>query len=138
MQKDDCIFCKIASGKIPSAKVYEDKGVISFLDIAPANKSHCLVLPKQHYVTLMDIPDAELQRLFVISKKVVRAISSSCGNQSFNILMNNGKDAGQVVEHAHIHLIPRFSRDGLRFNWRPKKYKGDEISEIKDKIKKFL
>lgn len=135
---EDCIFCKIADGKIPALNVYEDKNTISFLDIMPANKGHCLVVPKKHYETLLDIPDEDLKNLIIATKKVSKALSLSIGNGSYNIIMNNGKIAGQIVAHAHIHIVPRFKGDRLRIKWSHKKYISKQMEEVQDKIKKFV
>ncbi len=135
---EDCIFCKIIDDKIPAAKVYEDANVISFLDIMPANKGHCLVVPKKHVQTLMEMSEEDLVATVKAAKKVARALSLSFGNGSFNILMNNGKEAGQLVSHAHIHIIPRFQRDRLRLKWSHLKYEDSEIKDYADKIKKFI
>ena len=135
---EDCIFCKIAAGKIPSAKVYEDSKVISFLDIMPANKGHCLVVPKAHAQNLTDMGEEDLIATMKAVKKVAKAVSLCFGNASFNLVMNNGKEAGQLVNHAHIHLIPRFQKDRLRLKWSHLKYEGDEMKEYADKIKKFI
>ena len=135
---EDCIFCKIINGKIPSAKVYEDDHTISFLDIMPANKGHCLVVPKEHYETFLDISDEDLKNLVVAAKKVAKALSLSIGNGSYNIVMNNGKEAGQIVAHAHLHIIPRFKGDRLRLKWSHKKYEENDMKEMQEKIKKFV
>ena len=135
---EDCIFCKIIDGKIPAAKIYEDAYVIGFLDIMPANKGHCLVVPKNHAQTLMEMDDRDLAATILAAKKIAKAISLSFGNGSFNAVMNNGKEAGQIVNHAHIHLIPRFQKDRLRIKWSHLKYEGDEMKEYADKIKKFI
>jgi histidine triad (HIT) family protein len=138
VEQKDCIFCEIVNKEIPAAVVYEDENVISFLDIMPANKGHCLVVPKKHYGTLLDIPDEDLSELVKVVKKVGKALSLSIGNGAYNIIMNNGKEAGQLVQHAHIHVIPRFKWDRLRLSWSHKKYKDKEIERYKEKIKKFL
>ena len=135
---EDCIFCKIVDGKIPATKVYEDGLTVSFLDIMPANKGHCLVVPKKHSQTLAEMEDNDLVAMIKAAKKVARALSLSFGNGSFNIVMNNGKEAGQVVNHSHIHIIPRFQKDRLRIKWSHLKYEGDEMKEYADKIKKFI
>ncbi len=135
---EDCIFCKIIEGKIPSAKVYEDNSVISFLDIMPANKGHCLVVPKKHAANLLEISDDDLAAIIKAIKRVARALSLSMGNGSFNLIMNNGKEAGQLVQHAHIHIVPRFQKDRLRLTWSHLKYEEKEIKEYADKIKKFI
>lgn len=134
---EDCIFCKIINGRIPAAKIYEDGSVISFLDIMPANKGHCLVVPKKHSETLAEISDDDLYAIIKAAKRVAKALSLSFG-ASFNIVMNNGKEAGQVVSHSHVHVIPRFQKDRLRIKWSHLKYEGDEMKEYAEKIKKFI
>jgi len=135
---EECVFCRIIAGKIPAAKIYEDKDVISFLDIMPANKGHCLVVPKKHAENLIEVGDDDLTAIIKATKKIARALSLSFGNGSYNLVMNNGKEAGQLVNHAHIHLIPRFQKDRLRIKWSHLKYEGDEIKEYAEKIKKFI
>jgi histidine triad (HIT) family protein len=127
---EGCLFCKIVEGEIPCAKLYEDEKILSFLDIAPANKGHALVMPKEHYETLLDVPD-DIELMKVV-KKVVRAMSSALGNEGFNILVNNKKVAGQLVPHLHVHIIPRFAGDGIKLNWMPKRYRDKEIEEFKE------
>lgn len=134
----ECIFCKIIAGEIPAAKVYEDEYVISFLDIMPANEGHCLVIPKKHRASLLDLSDTEIEKVMKAVKKVAKAVSLSVGNGSYNIVMNNGKEAGQVVPHAHIHIIPRFGRDMQKISWKPGKYKDGEMDEVKENIMKFI
>jgi histidine triad (HIT) family protein len=134
----DCIFCKIVKGEIPCAKVFEDDKVIAFLDISPANKGHALIVTKKHYETLLDVPDDILCDIMAKAKKLARAMSSALGNEGFNILMNNKKVAGQLVPHAHMHIIPRFEGDRVKLEWSHEKYAGKEIDEFKDKIAKFL
>ena len=135
---EDCIFCKIIGGKIPSAKIYEDSYVIGFLDIMPANKGHCLVVPKKHSQTLIEMGEEDLSATIKAAKKVASALSLSFGNAGFNLVMSNGKEAGQIINHAHIHIIPRFQKDRLRIKWSHLKYENDEIKEYADKIKKFI
>ncbi|MBI2654183.1 HIT family protein [Candidatus Woesearchaeota archaeon] len=135
---DDCIFCKIVEGKIPATKIYEDDKVISFLDIMPANKGHCLIVPKNHSPTLVEMHEEDLTATVKAVKKIARALSLSFGNASFNMVMNNGKEAGQIVNHAHIHLIPRFQKDRLRLKWSHLKYEGEEMNDYAGRIKKFI
>lgn len=135
---EDCIFCRIAGGKIPAAKVYDDSRVIAFLDIMPANKGHCLVVPRKHAQTLIEMGEEDLAAAMIAAKKVASALSLSFGNGSFNMVMNNGKEAGQIVNHAHIHLIPRFQKDRLRIKWSHLKYENSEINEYAEKIRKFI
>ncbi len=133
---ENCIFCKIVKGDIPCAKIFEDDKVLSFLDIAPANKGHALIVTKNHYETLLEIPDDYLEDMMLKAKKIAQALSAALGNEGFNVLMNNKQVAGQLVPHAHVHIIPRFTGDGIKLNWKPKKYKN--IDEFKEKIKSFL
>jgi len=135
---EDCIFCKIVEGKIPAAKIYENENVVSFLDIMPANKGHCLVVPKQHAQTLIEMGEEDLIATIKAAKRVARALSLTFGNGSFNLVMNNGKEAGQLVSHAHIHIIPRFQKDRLRIKWSHLKYGENEINEYAEKIRKFI
>ncbi|MFA5142103.1 MAG: HIT family protein [Candidatus Woesearchaeota archaeon] len=127
-KKDDCIFCKIAKGEIPSAKVYEDKDVIAFLDISPVNKGHTLVLPKHHYETIMETPEFLLHNIMDVIKKVskVLVITKKGG---VNVCQNNGKAAGQLVNHVHFHVIPRHEGDGHKFDWKNTKYKDAKEQE---------
>ena len=135
---EECTFCRIVDGKIPASMVYEDSKVISFLDIMPASKGHCLVVPKRHAQNLIELTDEDLVAAIKAAKKVARALSLAFGNGSFNLVMNNGKEAGQLVNHAHIHLIPRFQKDRLRIMWSHLKYGDNEIQEYAEKIKKFI
>ncbi len=135
---NDCIFCKIVKGDVPCAKLLEDDKILIFLDIAPANKGHALIITKDHYETLLEIPDDVLDDMMVKARKIARAMSSAIGNEGFNILMNNKKVAGQLVPHAHVHVIPRFPGDGVSLNWVPRKYNENEIDGFKEKIKSFL
>jgi histidine triad (HIT) family protein len=135
MEDPDCIFCKIAKGQIPSAKVYESNDVLAFLDISPANKGHCLVIPKRHFETLTDMPDIELAALSAAVKKVALSVYTSLKADGFNIFMNNKKAAGQIVPHAHFHIVPRFKDDGISFDWPHRKYGEGELEEYAGKIK---
>ncbi len=114
MDQADCIFCKIVRGEIPCAKVYETDRVLAFLDIAPVAPGHALVIPKAHHVNLFDLPEVLGGALFAALPPVAAAIEAATGATGVNVQMNNGPDAGQVVFHAHLHLIPRRAGDGLR------------------------
>lgn len=135
---EDCIFCKIVEGEIPCIKIYEDEHILSFLDIMPANKGHCLVIPKKHCVNILDTDEELFQKMSSVAWKVAKALSLSCGNGSYNLIMNSGKEAGQVVMHAHMHVIPRFKGDGHDLVWKNKKYSEEEMHKIADNIRKFM
>ena len=130
---EDCIFCKIINGEIPSSKIYEDNDTIVFLDIAPINKGHCLVVPKKHYLDLLDAPSDLVTKVMRVSQKVGEAVMKGVKADGFNIGINNKKAAGQVVFHLHVHVIPRFKNDGLQL-WKGGKYKENEVEYIKKNI----
>lgn len=133
----DCIFCKIIKGEIPCSKLYEDNEFFAFLDIAPINKGHTLIVPKIHCKNLLDFPKAEETDLVEFIKKVARAIIKATNADGFNLGLNNGEAAGQVVHHAHFHIIPRFSDDNLG-HWPKKEIPEQEMQDIQKKIKTFL
>ncbi len=108
----DCIFCKIVEGKIHSKKIYETDNSLAFLDIFPINKGHTIIIPKNHYYTLEEIPENELTELFIAVKRIAISIRKKIKVGGYNILQNNFKAAGQVIEHIHIHIIPRNENDG--------------------------
>lgn len=110
----DCIFCKIVAGDIPCAKVFESETVLAFLDIAPVSAGHALVLPKDHHPTLMDIPSGLGNDLLAALSAVGGAVMEATGADGLNLMQNNHEAAGQLVHHAHFHLVPRFADDGLR------------------------
>ena len=113
MEPADCLFCKIVKGEIPCAKVYEDAQVLAFLDIAPVAPGHALVIPKLHCADLFALPDALDAAWLAAQKLVGRAVMTALGATGLNVQQNNGASAGQVVFHAHVHLIPRRDGDGL-------------------------
>lgn len=121
----DCIFCKIIAGQIPSAKIYDRGGIYAFLDIAPVNKGHALVVPKTHHATLFDLPEDLGRELVGALKTVGRAVMAGTGASGLNVGMNNFESAGQLVHHAHFHLIPRHSGDGLTL-WTQHAYESVE------------
>ena len=133
----DCIFCKIVAGKIPAAKVYEDKNVLAFLDIEPVNNGHTLVIPKKHYETILDIPEDLLQKVIVAVKKVARAVKQGVNADGINIGQSNFRAGGQEVFHIHFHIMPRFEDDGLK-HWPGKKYEEEEMEKIAERIRNQL
>ena len=125
----DCIFCKIAAGEIPCTRVYEDDQALAFMDIGPIIKGHVLVIPKKHYDPITETPDAVLQHLIVVVKKIAAAQRKALKTDGCNIIQNNGRVSGQAVPHLHFHVIPRFEGDGHTWNWAAKKY--DQVQEMK-------
>ena len=110
---DACIFCRIVKGEIPCTRIYEDTAVLAFLDINPVAPGHCLVIPKEHHVTLCDVPLRFAEPIMHALARIGRAVMAATGAEGFNCLQNNFAPAGQMVFHAHWHVIPRFSEDGL-------------------------
>ena len=119
MKDCNCIFCKIANGEIPSATLYEDPDFRVILDLNPASKGHALVLPKEHYANVFELPEDLAGKAFVVAKKVASRLSEGLGAIGFNIVQNNGEPAGQTVFHFHIHLIPRYEGDTVHVGWKP-------------------
>jgi histidine triad (HIT) family protein len=134
---EGCIFCKIARGEIPCAKVYESDKALAFLDIQPVNEGHTLVIPKEHYETLIDIPEELLAEMSSTVKMVSSMVKNGMKAHGFNVMMNNNEAAGQVVPHAHFHIVPRFKGDGLRL-WEGKKVKTGDIEKTKEAITAYM
>ncbi|MGN0832902.1 MAG: HIT family protein [Kiritimatiellia bacterium] len=117
--KNDCVFCAIAAGEIPSFKLYEDELVLACLDIGPFSEGHTLVIPKAHSTGLLDTDDATLAAVIARVKQVAAHLQAKLGCDGFNVLQNNGEAAGQTVRHLHFHVIPRRNGDPLVFENRP-------------------
>ncbi len=130
-----CVFCKLVSGEIPSKKVYEDESTVAFLDISPVAKGHCQVIPKKHAENLLLADEETIKSTIVAVKKTAELLTKSLGIQSFNVMQNNGKQAGQIVEHLHFHVIPRFEGDGKKFDWSNEKPSQGELEELAKKIR---
>jgi histidine triad (HIT) family protein len=110
---NQCIFCKIVAGQAPAVKVLETPGVLAFLDLAPVHYGHTLVIPKAHYETFFDLPDELWLEMGQVSRRVALALRQKLFARGINLMMNNFEAAGQVVFHAHLHVVPRFMSDGL-------------------------
>ena len=120
MTKDDCIFCKIGKGEIPSATVYDDSDIRVFLDVAPANRGHALIVPKNHYDNIFELAPEAAAKIFAKATEIAKAIKEETKCDGMNIVQNNGEVAGQTVNHFHLHLIPRFKGDDVNVGWVPK------------------
>ncbi len=130
MKQDNCIFCKIAAGEIPSATIYEDDDFRVILDIEPASKGHALILPKEHYANLYELSDEVAAKALIVAKKVISKMTDIVGCDGYNVVQNNGEAAGQTVFHFHIHLIPRYKDDNVNITWK----QGSLTEEIKAEI----
>lgn len=136
--KDDCIFCKIANGIIPSHTLYEDDDFRVIFDLGPATKGHALILPKNHFDNIFELENETASKVFVLAKKMATAMSAAFECDGFNVLQNNGEVAGQSVFHFHIHLIPRYKNDkAIRF-WTPGETTDEKLAELEKQVKENL
>ena len=133
--KDDCIFCKLANGVIPTNSIYEDDEFKVILDAGPATKGHALILPKEHYADIFELPEETAGHAFMLAKKIAAHNMEALEADGFNIVQNNGETAGQTVFHFHLHLIPRFKDDGQRIGWIPGKPAESELKETAELLK---
>jgi len=129
----NCIFCKIVAGILPSYKVYEDEDVLAFLDIAPVNHGHVLVIPKKHFANMEEIPEDILMKVLRVVKKIGLSLKRGLKYKGYNIVESNDPVAGQEVAHIHFHIIPRLNKN--EFSWPHKSYKEGEAQEVVEKIK---
>ena len=134
MKADNCIFCKIANGEIPAKTLYEDDRFRVILDLGPATRGHALILPKDHYADLFELPEESAGEVMKLAKKMVTKMRGKLGCEGFNLVQNNGDLAGQTVFHFHLHLIPRYSADGQKIGWKPQEVTPEELDEIRDQI----
>lgn len=130
MRQDNCIFCKIAAGEIPSTTIYEDNDFRVILDIEPASKGHALILPKEHYANLYELSDELAAKALIVAKKVITKMTAILGCDGYNVVQNNGEAAGQTVFHFHIHLIPRYKEDDVNIGWKQGKLTEEVKAEI--------
>ena len=135
---EQCIFCKIAQGSIPSSTIYEDDMFRVILDLSPASAGHALVLPKKHFRNIFDIDEATASRLFVVAAKVARGMKESLGCDGMNIVQNNEEIAGQTVFHFHLHIIPRYKDDGQVIGWKPGKAEPEELAKLAARVREAL
>jgi histidine triad (HIT) family protein len=133
-----CIFCKILSGEIPSARVLEAEGAVAFLDINPVNKGHVLLVPKEHHAALPDLPDEAAAEVAALLPRLCRAVRAATGAEGLNVIVNVGRVAGQTIDHVHWHVIPRFHDDPVDWPWPHSEYAGDELSQMRFRIEREL
>ena len=131
MKDQNCIFCKIANGEIPSTTLYEDEDFRVILDMGPATRGHALLLPKEHYANLFELDDELAAKALVTAKKVAARMKDALGADGFNLVQNNGEAAGQTVFHFHMHLIPRYENDGAGITWTPGSTTPEVMAEVK-------
>lgn len=134
MLKDDCLFCKIANGEIPSKTIHEDECFRVILDLSPATRGHALILPKDHASSLYDLPEETAAAVMVLAKELAVKMSEKLGCDGLNLVQNNGEAAGQTISHFHLHMIPRYVDDGQTLGWKP----GETTQEELEKIRKTI
>ena len=138
MTDDNCIFCKIAAGEIPSTTLYEDEDFRVILDLGPASRGHALILPKQHFADVCALDGDIAAKVLPLGAKIGSAMKKSLGCAGFNLVQNNGEAAGQTVFHFHMHVIPRYEGGPDMVSWTPGKASPEELAEVADKIKGCL
>jgi len=134
MRDDNCIFCKLANGVFPTNTLYEDEEFRVILDLGPATRGHALILPKDHYKNLYELPDETAGKVMMLAKKMAIRMTDKLQADGFNLVQNNNEVAGQTVFHFHMHLIPRYHDDGQKINWVPQEPSAEELTAIKDAI----
>jgi len=136
--KDDCIFCKLANGVFPTNSIYEDEDFKVILDADPATKGHALILPKEHYADLYELPEEKAADVIKLAKKLMQHMTDVLKCDGFNIVQNNKEAAGQTVFHFHMHLIPRYKEDGgnEKFAWTHAGLTPEEIKVVCDELNK--
>ncbi|MDO5573904.1 MAG: HIT family protein [bacterium] len=134
MKDSQCIFCKLANGEIPTNTIYEDADFRVILDAAPATKGHALILPKEHYANLFELPEDLAEKAIVLAKKMAVNMKDKLDCDGVNIVQNNGETAGQTVFHFHIHIIPRYKDDGQVIGWKPTSPTEEEFTAIKNAL----
>jgi len=137
----DSIFSKIIRGEVPAQRVYEDDHTIAIMDINPISEGHVLVIPKEPAETMADLSDEFAAELGRVLPRITRAVKKATGATSVNLLQNNGSEAGQVVMHVHVHVIPCFpDRDarGLRVDWRATDGDGEALADLGRHIARLL
>ena len=131
----DCIFCKIVRNEIASVKAYEDDRVLAFMDINPLNEGHLLIVPKGHAATLHEITEADFLAVMSVTHKLAAAVKKALNPEGINLLQLNGKAANQVVPHLHVHMVPRWSGDGLTISqWEMVAGDMEKIRGVAEKI----
>lgn len=136
--KDNCIFCKIVAGEIPSYTIYEDDDFKAFMDISPAAKGHTILVPKKHMENVFEIDENTASKILPIAAKIAKALNEELQCDGMNILQNNGEIAGQTVMHYHIHLIPRYKDDKVVVKWVEEEYTGEPLDQLCARIKKHI
>lgn len=135
----DCIFCRIVAGEVPSTRIYEDERTLAFMDIMPLNKGHILVIPKEHFGSIVDIDPQLYGHLASVISRMAKAVQATLNPDGMNVLQLNGRAGNQLVPHLHVHLVPRWTGDGLTISsWEPVMGNQEEIAATAELIKAVL
>jgi len=132
MKDNNCIFCKLAAGDIPTNSIYEDEDFKVILDVGPATRGHALILPKDHYPNLYELSNETASKIMILAKKMATEMTEKLACDGFNLIQNNGEAAGQTIFHFHIHLIPRYNNDSVGSLWEPGVTTQEDLEKIKN------
>lgn len=138
MSAQDCIFCEIIAGRVPCVKIYENEYVLAFLDIGPVSEGHTLVVPKKHTCQVDQTDPLVMVEIARVLPMLANSVKKAMNADGYNILCNNGSSAGQVVEHVHVHIIPRKTNDGVFRQWPSFQYPEGKVAELAEKIRKNI
>lgn len=138
MVKDDCIFCKLAGGIIPTVSLYEDDDFRVILDAGPASRGHALILPKQHYQDICELDESVGAKVLGLAARIGKAMKIGLGCAGFNLVQNNGEAAGQTVMHFHMHVIPRYEGEPQMVAWNPGAIEEEDAKQIVQAVKAHL
>ena len=133
--EEDCIFCKLANGKIPTNSIYEDEDFNVIMDLSPASRGHAIILPKNHAANLFELGEEDASKIMLVAKKCANAMKKTLNFDGFNVLQNNGETAGQTVFHLHVHLIPRYKHDGVTIKFAEHN-ETEDVSKVAEEIRK--
>lgn len=138
MKDNNCIFCKLANGEIPTNTLYEDDMFRVIFDLSPATKGHAIIIPKEHYKNLFELPDEEASKVIIVAKKLANVMMEIFEADGFNLIQNNNECAGQTVFHFHMHLIPRYEDDSVNKFWTPGEVDNETLAKWSVQIKEAL
>lgn len=138
MRDETCIFCKIANGEIPSATVYEDSDFRVILDLGPATEGHALILPKNHFKDVCELDEETAAKVLPLAAKIGATMKKTLGCAGFNLVQNNGEEAGQTVFHFHMHVIPRYQGGPSIVKWECQPANADKLAQTAEQIKSAL
>ena len=134
----ECLFCKIARGEIPAARILETDRAIAFLDLQPVNPGHVLLIPRDHHETLSELPDELAAHAGSLLPRLCRAVRAATGAEALNVIVNHGRAAGQTIFHVHWHVIPRRAADAVRWPWPHEPYERDGLDRMRSRIEREL